>query len=70
MHILGEVETYCNGNSLESVSVTLVMTPSKDTEPEAVIICHQTRLPMEGLGKQSNRKTLDLQFVLLQYCWG
>lgn len=35
-----------------------------NTEPKLGILCNQVKLPVVGLGHQTNYKTYNLQFVL------
>lgn len=76
-HFVGEVESYCNGNTMEPMRITPAKAPSNgDTDLELSIFCNLARPQVEELGHQSEHKTLDIQFVLpaectrtYQNCW-
>lgn len=54
-HFGDEVETQFNGNSMESMRVTLVKVSSNgDTKPEPAMLCNQARPQVEGSGHQPN----------------
>jgi len=56
-------ETQCNGNSLESTSVILAKTLSRDLKPELAIFCNQDWLPMEGIGTPMQTSTYNLFYM-------
>lgn len=70
-YLCNQLENKYNGNSLDSMRVTLDNTSSNgDTEPKMVMCCNHARLPVEGLGYSPSLKTFYTQFILPTKCSG
>lgn len=70
-HFWDKIETQCNGNSLESMRMVLVQTPSTGVkEHELSIFWNEAKPAMEELGHQTTHKSFSLKFVLPSRCTG